>query len=635
MQKNNRRERYAKKIFTNSPTNKRTVNNSTSLYIYIYKLVFLISLVPLLGMFCLFRESRVKLFFVLAYLLLSGFVLLNKKIKIEPCFSPKNIFVGTLFDAAVFLGFYSYAINQTPSFFIRHAIISPEITVTIAGLVAAALGMFACYVSAKWLCAKLRIFIDIFKLYKIHFILLSLIYVFSFSAIFLANIQFRDDLARNVFGYNLTGSFSRYISTALSELIHTNSYLSDIAPLSQIIALLISAFSGILILYIISDGKELKLYTIIALIPMGLCPYFLSCLSYRFDAPYMAISVFFAIAPLVYRKSKPYKYCISVVVGTLLMCTTYQVSSGVFPIIIIFTALLMWIKKDSFKSIIKYVLTSAGSFLSGLIIFRYLLMTPIDSNYVNTEISISSFPKNCKTLLRYLNEDNTTLWKLLFVVIVVCFVISITKHSSRHKLLSFAITTVAITAMFFLTYGAYLFFANPLTDSRAFYCVGIYISLMSLYLFIVRCNLARVATLLLSWCLVVFSFIYGNTLNIQNEYVNYRTTLIAEDISELNLDYDSTIEIKALGSAVYSKSVKNNFTYYPILSRMVPVTLGDSTKETWSKNQLKDYCGFDMEFMDDSIEINLEEMELVTETYFHDIYQKDNTLVIYIHEDKQ
>lgn len=80
--------------------------------------------------------------------------------------------------------------------------------------------------------------------------------------------------------------------------------MTDISPLPQMIAAVILAASGVLLLRIIYDRSQFSALELTALILFGLNPYFLGCLSYKYDAPYMALSVMGSIMPLYFRRKK-------------------------------------------------------------------------------------------------------------------------------------------------------------------------------------------------------------------------------------------------------------------------------------------------------------------------------------------
>ena len=83
--------------------------------------------------------------------------------------------------------------------------------------------------------------------------------LFGILSILRANFNYIDDMGRVLIGYSRwTEAFSRYAPEFLAPFVHADSYLGDISPFSQIIAALIIAIAGAIIVYIIS-GQALSL----------------------------------------------------------------------------------------------------------------------------------------------------------------------------------------------------------------------------------------------------------------------------------------------------------------------------------------------------------------------------------------
>jgi len=154
------------------------------------------------------------------------------------------------------------------------------------------------------------------------------IYAFGISAIIRADFLYIDDIGRSAHGYRGWENWSRHISSFLAIFIHADTRINDISPLTQLIAV-----SSVVLVYVINNEKITKT-ALAASIPIGLSPYFLECFSYKFDAPYMALSVFVSIVPFVFMKNM-LAFSVASVLGILIMCMTYQASSGIYIIIVI------------------------------------------------------------------------------------------------------------------------------------------------------------------------------------------------------------------------------------------------------------------------------------------------------------
>lgn len=135
--------------------------------------------------------------------------------------------------------------------------------------------------------------------------IMSGVYILGISAILRANINFSDDIGRVFEGYQAWEAFSRYLSNFLSGIIHADSFLSDISPLTQLIACVLLAAASVTVLYLITGRTRFSVWEYAAVLPLGLSPYMLECLSYKYDAPYMALSVLFSVLPLLAARNNP------------------------------------------------------------------------------------------------------------------------------------------------------------------------------------------------------------------------------------------------------------------------------------------------------------------------------------------
>ena len=224
---------------------------------------------------------------------------------------------------------------------------------------------------------------------KKAFLIFFIIYLLSLFSIIRANFNYIDDLGRVMYGYSGWTDFSRYTSTILSYFLHADTYLTDISPLPQIIAVLLLSCASVIILYIFSNNKKIILWNIVAIVPIGLCPYFLECLSYKYDSPYMALSILASVFPLLFINKNKWLFSVITIICSIIMCTTYQAASGIFPILVIFYSFYIWYRNEkNNKDILIDLSISAVSFIIGMIIFKVFLMRPVsDNTYVSLTFS--------------------------------------------------------------------------------------------------------------------------------------------------------------------------------------------------------------------------------------------------------
>ena len=181
-----------------------------------------------------------------------------------------------------------------------------------------------------------------YKVFLRPLLVLFLVYAVALLPMWRANYSYEDDQWRIFHGRGEWGYFSRYISDFLAQAMGgTLGGLSDISPLMQIVAALIMSLSGIILVYVLCD-KKVTVGKALLTVPLGLSPWFLQCMSYKFDAVFMALSVLASIAPFLLMKNRK-KFMVGSMVGLLIMCMTYQASSGIYIVVAIFVALKDWL----------------------------------------------------------------------------------------------------------------------------------------------------------------------------------------------------------------------------------------------------------------------------------------------------
>ena len=176
------------------------------------------------------------------------------------------------------------------------------------------------------------------------FIFIFSVFIVGIFTIIRANYSYIDDMGRATQGYNHLDTWSRFLAGALAMLIHASPRLMDISPLPQISACLILAFGAFVFAYIATE-KKVTWLSCIAALPIGLSAYFLENLTFKFDAPYMALAVVFGIVPFLFVNNKK-AFSAASILGLLGTCFTYQSASGVYIVLTIFFAFLFYCEKS-------------------------------------------------------------------------------------------------------------------------------------------------------------------------------------------------------------------------------------------------------------------------------------------------
>jgi len=452
------------------------------------------------------------------------------------------------------------------------------------------------------------------------------LYTFAIIGIIRADFKYIDDLGRTIYGYR-EYNFSRYMSDFLAVFLHADTHINDISPLPQIVAALFVAVASVLLVYIISDCIVTKTACFLSL-PIGLSPYFLECISYKFDAPYMALSVLASIVPFLFMRNT-IVFSVSSIISLLIMCMTYQTSSGIYIIIVIIICFKAWNeRKKTGWEIIRFAAISASSYCISMSFFRLFLMKSFD-DYVSTDTFpihrlLSGIVNNFISYMRFVNTDIGFIWKFLLFILLLTFITASVLLTKRNKIASLTVSLIAITAMCVMSFGVYLALQRPLFNPRAMYGFGIFIACITVYLSNIPKKIVLLPAVLLCWCFFVFSFTYGNALSDQKRYNNFRTEILLHDLSILFPDrIEEPLLIKLKNTEGYAPSVQNISKWNPVILRLVPVGLGAVWE--WGSIFLTQYYNFYLQ-QDESIEeAGLNE---IFDSYYHTIKSDGRKILV-------
>ena len=459
----------------------------------------------------------------------------------------------------------------------------------------------------------------------------------------LAGVHYADDAARTNYGYAGWSAFSRYSSTVLSHGLHADNYLTNIAPLPQILAAGILAATSVILICLVSGREIFKenwtkwILRLVAVVPLVLCPYMLECLSYQYDSVYMALSVFFAVMPFLFYRQKKWMFILASIVGILGVCTTYQASIGIYPMIMIFIAMRDWsagIQKN--KEIVKNILIAAVVFLITLTVFQKVLMTTKDV-YVSNELpGISEFfPSLFSHLGHYMEllfSDFRMLWLVLIGILMLLFVVLYTIRSKKNKILALIVGMVGLFLMGISTYILYAALDKPLYTTRAMYAIGALIAIMGVYIVSgefskkILMAIVTVPVVVLSWCFFSFGFTYGNALKEQNAFRNMQVDMVISDLNGMLKD-DEVRKIQATGQIGFAPAVEHmpDKDYY-ILRRLLKPSFGGDVN--WMAYRLTEASGLSNLVYDPNVDLTNEDLPILKETTLYIIYGDAGNILV-------
>lgn len=476
---------------------------------------------------------------------------------------------------------------------------------------------------------------------KKPFFTLFICILIAATPLLLANFNYLDDLGRVAIGYRQWDNYSRYISEYGSILLHAGTNLTDISPLPQLLAIAFLAAAGVLSIFCLKKDKHdrISFFDIAAVLPLAISPYFLECLSYKFDAPYMAFSVLISVFPVWVYKCQGAKrpFCLSSILCTILMCMSYQASSGIYPMLIALITFTLW-NSGSTKDALCLAAKGAACYLAGLLIFRLLFMPSIDT-YVSTSILplpelIPGFIAQLMAYVRLILSDFKKIWLLLFAFLALFFVLLSVCRSRQNRILAFFVSCLTLAIAFALAFGVYPALAIALEEPRAMFGFGALMAFVAVLAVDGKyAALPRLCALALSWCFVTFACTYGNALTEQKRFAESRIQLVLQDLNELPELRNGSYKIVSLnGDIGFAPVVERIPDNQQILSRLIPTLFSGGN---WGENYF--YCFYGVKNIAmledgspllDHTDITKLDLPVIKDTMFHTIRGNDECMVI-------
>lgn len=566
-----------------SDFHRKRVNKSEFLFVFKWFSAFALMVLLMPPM-----EKSLKHVVVFAVLFFLHFFANRKKVDYHPI-DIKYIVFSLIAVAGLLFQFYfrcnNYAVLQ--SFLVNIGVVS-KLKLTIFTSILGIAAIPGIYMLTDYLLK------DVFEAHKLSanlmiwtikpLLIIFSIYLCAEISIIRANFNYIDDMGRVFEGYMGWDSFSRYISNYLSNYLHANMYLADISPLPQLLSALFLAASGVIVLYAITGRTQYGFIDYCAVVPLGISPYFLECLSYKYDSPYMAISVLAAVFPSVFLMfdHNDKKLVTASFISTMIVCLTYQAASGILPMLVIFICGLRLIKNECLThEVFHYVISATLGYASAILFFRIFIMMPAD-NYVSNSFPqlnelISTVLSNYSQYFSNVLNDFNPIWLALLMVLAFGFILFAVVGNKENRLYNLFIAMAVVFFSAILIFGLYPILSVPLFSPRAMYGVGAWIAFVALATVSIYTDckiqcLSKLVIFALAWSFFTFSFTYGNALDCQKQYTEYRTREVISSINS-NFPNKELRELRMTGAIGYAPAIQNTINQYPVLGRLVPVTL--------------------------------------------------------------
>jgi hypothetical protein len=415
-----------------------------------------------------------------------------------------------------------------------------------------------------------------------------------------------DDLGRARLGYLSWTPAGRPLANFVVETLNFGTPISDLSPFLQLIALLMVA--GLALVLKRRMALPGNVLAPMLLAPLAAGPFFLENLSYKFDAITMVMATVVACLAALGATHTRGRQLLGGVALLATLCL-YQPAFDVFPVFAIGEFVLGQRDLAPFATLLKTLLLRVLQALGALLVYRYIANAVLAGRYETAHAvtpPLDALPRtiveNALGFWQYTAQAMPGLWAKPIVVFMAAGGVVMLWWSVRYAALRWRaarpaaragmIATVAALPclMYLAPWGPMLGLQSPVLAPRVMIGFGALgtVALLFVWTALARLKLPyawQVGVLAVPiYSVLMFCYVYGNSLKMQKEYEHVVSAEIAADLGRLAAQRHITA-FTMRGSLDYSPIVTHTIRKYPLIGQLVPVYLREGW--SWGDEQLR------------------------------------------------
>lgn len=553
------------------------------------------------------------------------------------------LFVAVLFFHASWC-FYGYMNSTLGRSGIQYAYLSLWLPIALAVCALPALVVFLKSLLKDYLDVRHSVWEEHRHLSKL-FLVLAGVFCVSIIAILRANLPYKDDFGRLANGFTLYGRESRFAAEFVTMFLHFDRFFADTSPLPQLLEMIVMALAAVIVFAAVNPKKKASIYDVFSLIPFALTPYFLECVSFKYDPPQHAFAVLFAVIPFLFVRSDRKKFLLATFLCMPIMCMFHQVPMAFYPSVVILMCMLSWNRGEwTARETAVFAGQSAGAYIAGMLVYRFGIMSPLPAggNYTSTEMwdakdMLSGIIENYRLFFNRIFEDFHPIWLVLICALCAAFIVLFAKSSTRKKVAALGVGIVGAFLLLMLSYSLYPLLKLPQYSPRHMYAFGLFVGLVSVAAVSLSGEkgfVTKTSAMVLGCAFIVFSFLYGNALQEQKDYAAYRTAMVLDTVSEITSENpERTYYLDVQGSIGYAPAIEAMPEALNMVRTLVPTIL-DAYYASWEASGL-DLYGLNIQtIVDDPLRSVYAQnnMYLYEQNYYHSIYVNGNYILVILND---
>lgn len=384
-------------------------------------------------------------------------------------------------------------------------------------------------------------------------------YLLALSSLFLADyFHTGDDFVRAWNAIRRWSGGGRHLNDYIGYAMNFSYYHRDITPIVNILALTFLTSATLILTYTITGALTYR--ALLGGLALGLSPYFLQNLSYKFDCAFFCLSLLWSTLPFLwFNKGRLFYGALGIC--TFLICCTYQATLSILGM----TFLYLLFQEYIHGAKIKTLLIKAG--ITAIIVITVVLGYTYIERQINTNLytlnrSVLCLMAENVTCSEVVIRNLTTIWidffkdpwqgtpmaTLAYLFLGFCLIAFLFKAllgiSRPRRIIAFCVAPAIFIGMITCIFIWTIFFTEIVQSPRIFVGVGGVLAIGLMTFLTLDFSqfpifgkgmtfLYHVLSYIILWALVVFALRYGNLLFIQWEYDRYKLSRIEHELGKL------------------------------------------------------------------------------------------------------
>jgi hypothetical protein len=422
-----------------------------------------------------------------------------------------------------------------------------------------------------------------------------LLYALLLLPILIADRYNIDDWGRSVFGYLHWANNGRPLTDLIVRTLDLGTPLADFSPTCQIGSIICLAWLSAVVARKFAIRRPFL--ASLATFPLGANPFFLANLSFKFDSLPMALSLLFALIPVVLDTLSAERESRSMLLGSIFLLGSlclYQPGINAFLIFAVLEYLLLQKTNESPATITRLVRHRIIQFVLALCLYKIVALCTVREGYSTEHSSLVHGIQGLAIVQRNL----VVFWSFpivqltgrlrvaLLLPIVFALLISIAvgwRYSSqafqRGKFIWVSSAFLTPVLMLLGTFGFLILLQSPAGGPRTFIGFG---ALLASSLVIISSVLTDYNVpgslqcgflIVPAYMMIAFAAIFGNATKAQKDYERHIAEKLSDDLKEV-MSAEPISNLIVEGSVGYAPVVKRIVEKrYSLLGNLVPIDL--------------------------------------------------------------